>query len=54
MQETMYVPGEVIYKKGEADQKIFYIVKGDVEFYIEDKVLGEVGVINIHNFIFKN
>jgi CRP-like cAMP-binding protein len=41
----MYVPGELIFKKGEADQKIFYVVKGDVEFFIEEKVLGEIGVI---------
>ena len=28
MEETLYGPGEIIFKKGETDNKIFFIVKG--------------------------
>ena len=35
MEETLYGPGEIIFKKGETDKKIFFIVKGSVELYME-------------------
>ena len=35
MEETLYGPGEIIFKKGEIDKKIFFIVKGSVELYME-------------------
>ena len=35
MEETLYGPGEIIFKKGENDKKIFFIVKGSVELYME-------------------
>ena len=35
MEQTLYGPGEIIFKKGETDKKIFFIVKGSVEFYME-------------------
>lgn len=35
MHETLYGPGEVIFKQGESDKKLFYIVKGEVELFID-------------------
>lgn len=31
----MFGPGEIIFKKGETDNNIFYIVKGSIELYME-------------------
>ena len=35
IEETLYGPGEIIYKKGDTDKKTFFIVKGSVELYME-------------------
>lgn len=37
MQEVLYGPGEVIYSKGEADDRIFFVVRGNVELFQELK-----------------
>ncbi len=31
----MYVPGEILFNRGDHDERIFYIVKGSVESIME-------------------
>ena len=31
----MYGPGELLYQKGEIDNKFYYIVKGEVELFVD-------------------
>ena len=38
MEETLYGPEEIIFKKGETDNKIFFIVKGSVELFLETSI----------------
>ena len=38
MEETLYGPEEIIFKKGETDNKIFFIVKGNVELFLETSI----------------
>ena len=38
MDETLYGPEEIIFKKGETDSKIFFIVKGSVELFMEKSI----------------
>ena len=38
MEETLYGPEEIIFKKGETDNKIFFIVKGSVELFMETSI----------------
>jgi CRP-like cAMP-binding protein len=45
----MFGPGEVIYKKGEADSRIYFIVKGMVEIYMETIDQKENKLINTLN-----
>lgn len=36
MKETIYGPGETIFVKNENDKKIYFLVKGTVELYLEN------------------
>ena len=33
MQESVYSPGEIIFNKGDLDNKLYFILKGDVEYF---------------------
>lgn len=49
MEETLYGPGEIIFKKGESDKKIFFIVKGSVELYMETPQEKENRLLHLMN-----
>ncbi|EAR86557.2 cyclic nucleotide-binding domain protein (macronuclear) [Tetrahymena thermophila SB210] len=37
MKEKIYGPGEIIFEQKEQDYKIFYLIKGEIEYYIHNK-----------------
>ncbi|KAL4512188.1 hypothetical protein ABPG72_005190 [Tetrahymena utriculariae] len=37
MKEKIYGPGEIIFEQKEQDLKIFYLIKGEIEYYIHNK-----------------
>jgi CRP-like cAMP-binding protein len=36
MHESLYGPGEIIYNRNDLDDRIFFVIKGEVETYTED------------------
>lgn len=46
--EIIYGPGDVIFKKNDIDTRLLYIVKGEIEFFVDssdgkfNKILGEL------------
>jgi CRP-like cAMP-binding protein len=34
MKEQTLLPGEILFKEGEMNQKIYFIFKGDIDLYI--------------------
>ncbi|EAR97190.2 cation channel family protein (macronuclear) [Tetrahymena thermophila SB210] len=37
VQEKLFVPGEVIFEQGEQDMRLFYLIKGECEYYLQNK-----------------
>ncbi|KAL4488912.1 hypothetical protein ABPG72_005699 [Tetrahymena utriculariae] len=37
VQERLFVPGEVIFEQGEQDMRLFYLIKGECEYYLQNK-----------------
>jgi CRP-like cAMP-binding protein len=35
MCETLFGPGEIIYNSNERDDKLYFVIKGEVETFIE-------------------
>lgn len=50
MKEMTLSPQELLFKEGEFDDKIFFVYKGEVEFFLrkkegrEEQILGKIGV----------
>jgi hypothetical protein len=37
MKEQMYAPSDIIFNKGETDNRIYFIYKGKIETFIETR-----------------
>ena len=49
MGESLYGPGEVIYNKTDNDDKILFVIKGQVETFIENQMIEKIIQINQFN-----
>ena len=37
MKECLYGPGEIIYNEKDIDDKLYFLMKGEIELFIENK-----------------
>jgi CRP-like cAMP-binding protein len=36
MEERLYGPGEIIYNENDEDDKIYFLLKGEIELFVEN------------------
>ncbi|KAL4426625.1 hypothetical protein ABPG74_003088 [Tetrahymena malaccensis] len=37
IKEKMFAPGEILFEQGDQDERLYYIIKGECEFYLKSK-----------------
>lgn len=48
MSETLLGPGEIIYNQNDMDDKLYFVIKGEVETFIDKKSLDSISVNKFH------